>query len=307
MGYFYGPVYSRRLGFSLGADIIQKNICSFDCLYCQLGKTIKKTNHRFSKVDQGKLIEELRQRLSEKPKIDFITISGSGEPTLCGDIGKVIKLIKKVSKRPVCVITNSSLLNKKSVRNQLLSADLIIPSLDAPSADIFRKINRPHTGISFNEIIQGLIKLRQEFKGKIWLEVMLLKGVNDKKSDFINFKNIIDSIAPDKIHLNTPVRPTPCVRKNLMPSPDKILLFKSILGQRAMSIISRKIIKNVDKAISDKAIIDSLKRRPQTIVDLAVSLQIRTSNLKKRMQKLLLDGKIQANVQNRKKYFLVRK
>lgn len=238
MSYFYGPVYSRRLGFSLGVDLFPEKTCSFDCVYCQLGPGKKKLIRRVSGVNIPELKQELKAIVSKKPRIDFITISGSGEPTLHKNLDKIIKAIKAVSrgKYPLCVITNSSLLYRNKVREELKPADVIIPSLDAITLKTFRNINKPHVGINPKKLLGGLIKLRREFKGKIWLEVMLVKGVNDSLSEAKKFREIIKRINPDKLQLNLPVRPS--ARGAKLPSPKRLKQIGKIIGSKVEVVSS---------------------------------------------------------------------
>jgi wyosine [tRNA(Phe)-imidazoG37] synthetase (radical SAM superfamily) len=211
MKYIYGPVHSRRLGLSLGLSLTPHKVCDFDCVYCQLGKTDQRSLERkeYFKIDD--ILSEVYSWLNNNPEqakeLGFITISGSGEPTLNSGIGMLIESIKKImSAVPLAVITNSSLLGDPLVRQQILGADLIVPSLDAVTEEAFQKIDRPCSGIKLDEIIEGLVSLRKEFKGNIWLEVMLVKGVNDNLAHTRRLKEVIERINPDKIQLNSPVR-----------------------------------------------------------------------------------------------------
>ena len=212
MRYIYGPVKSRRLGLSLGISLAPYKICDFDCIYCQLGKTCEFTRDRREFVKAQDVISELKFWLennqSEAKGLNYITISGTGEPTLNSGIAQVISAIKRSCGHPVAVITNASLMYMKEVRYSLLSADLIIPSLDAATQEAFDKIDRPYPGIKIEEIIDGLASFRKEFRGKIWLEVMLVAGVNDDSKHINRLKEAIDRIRPDKIQLNSPVRST---------------------------------------------------------------------------------------------------
>lgn len=235
MKYIYGPVKSRRLGLSLGMSIIPRKVCNFDCVYCQLGKTTNKTDERKEYVKVEDVIAELKEFLlghkDESSNLNYITLSGSGEPTLNIKIGELILEIKKISTLPIAVITNSSLLIDEKVRKALLNADLILPSLDAAVHDIFEKINQPLQNFKIEDIIEGLIRLRKEFRGKIWLEVMLVRGINDSLGHIKKLKEALTRINPDKIQLNSPVRTTtqdwvrPLERKAL----EKI---KEILGDK---------------------------------------------------------------------------
>lgn len=212
MKYVFGPLKSRRLGNSLGVNLTPHKICSFDCVYCQLGKTTLKTRERKEYVSLKDILGELKVWLEnnsrELTKINYVTLSGSGEPTLNDKIGQLILEIKKLTSLPVAVLTNSSLLKSAVVRGEILAADLIVPSLDAVEKKVFLKIDRPQENIEIQEIIEGLIALRREFIGKIWLEVMLVRGINDDIRYIKKLKKITDLINPDKIQLNSPVRTT---------------------------------------------------------------------------------------------------
>ena len=174
MSYVFGPVPSRRLGRSLGVDLVPFKTCSYDCIYCQLGRTSCKTVERKQWVPLDDVLAELKEKLSTRP--DYITLSGSGEPTLFWRTGELIDRIKAMTDVPVAVLTNGSLLWCKDVRDQLTNADLVIPSLDAGDQSMFRAVNRPHEDISFERMLDGLIAFRKAFGGQYWLEIMLLAG-----------------------------------------------------------------------------------------------------------------------------------
>lgn len=234
MKYIYGPVSSRRLGFSLGVSLTPYKICSFDCVYCQLGKTTCLTGERREYLPIGEILEELKtwflQNPEEGKKLDYLTFSGAGEPTLNTRIGELILEIKKIITVPVCVITNSSLLADPGVRKSLELADLIVPSLDAVTVSVFEKIDRPNPELKIEAIIQGVIDLRREFKGKIWLEVMLVSGFNDDLRHIKKLKEAIDKINPDKIQLNSPVR-TAASENLFAVEAGKLKKIQKILGE----------------------------------------------------------------------------
>lgn len=235
MKYIYGPVKSRRLGLSLGLTLTPYKICNFDCIYCQLGRSKELICERKEYIAPDEVLNELRLWLEshndEAKNLNYITISGSGEPTLNSKIGDFIAGIKKAAFVPVAVITNSSLLNDSRVRLDILGADLIVPSLDAVTPNVFNKINRPHPDIKIDEIIAGIGALRKEFRGKIWLEVMLARGVNDDLRHIKRLKEASDGINPDKIQLNSPVRLTaePDV---LAPDKNKLEKIRELLGEK---------------------------------------------------------------------------
>jgi len=239
MRYIYGPVKSRRLGLSLGLTLTPYKICNFDCLYCQLGKTNYLTEERKEYIKIEEVLNELKSwfnnNIQEAKNLNYITISGSGEPTLNTKIGELITEIKKITAIPVAVITNASLLSNREVRASLLGCDLILPSLDTVLPEIFAQINRPYRRIKIDEIINGLISFKNEFRGKIWLEVMLVRGVNDDLSQIKKLKEAIDKINPDKIQLNSPVRTT--AQENVLPVEHKKLeKIKELLGDRCQII-----------------------------------------------------------------------
>ncbi len=235
MRYIYGPVRSRRLGLSLGITLTPHKVCNFDCVYCQLGKTTIKANQRSSYLDIREILAELQgffKTLDSKTSpIDYISLSGFGEPMLNVDIARVISEVKKLTSVPLVLITNASLFSDAKVRHDVLGVDIIVPSLDAVTEDVFEVIDRPVTGMKIENIVSGLIALRDEFKGKIYLEIMLLKGMNDGIGYAYKFKEAIDKIKPDKIQLNTPVRSTTEIWVK-PPDKERLNQIKDILGPK---------------------------------------------------------------------------
>lgn len=237
--YVYGPVTSRRLKRSLGIDIVPFKKCSFNCIYCQLGKSARTTIARSSFYPIEDILEEVSQAIKKHRNIDYLTFSGSGEPTLNKDIGFLIKSIKEITDIPVAVLTNTSLLNIKSVRDQLRSADVVAPSLDAADPKTYKRINRPYEGLELRKILSGLITFSREFKGQLWLEIMLIKGINDSIESLRGFKKLIKKIKPARVHLNTVVRlPAETYARPL--SLAEMQLAKRIIGQKAEIISVRK-------------------------------------------------------------------
>ncbi|MEI6631588.1 MAG: radical SAM protein [bacterium] len=232
MKYIYGPVQSRRLGLSLGISLTPYKICSFDCVYCQAGSTTQLVSARKEYVTLDEVTDELKSWFANnKLQLDYITISGFGEPTLNNRISELIAQIKKITVTPVAVITNSSLLNDPAVRQGIKDADLIVPSLDAVVPKVFQEIDRPVVGINIEELIQGLVDLRREFSGKIWLEVMLVRGINDDLRYIKKLKEAIERINPDLIQLNSPVRIT--AQANILTvDKNKLKKIKKILGDK---------------------------------------------------------------------------
>ena len=202
MGYLFGPVLSRRLGLSMGVDLLKFKTCNLDCVYCELGRTACLTACRDRFVPREKVLKEIELRRDEP--FDYLTFAGSGEPTLSQDLGEVVARAKKIVDSPVAVITNSTLLSSPSVRKEVAAADVVLPSLDAASQEAFSAINRPARGLLAEDMIQGLKDFRREFSGKIWLEVMLVRGINDHEAEMI--AKAAEATEPDRIQLNTVVR-----------------------------------------------------------------------------------------------------
>jgi len=236
MKYIYGPVKSRRLGLSLGLSLTPYKVCNLDCVYCQLGKTKELTSQRGEYVKADDILGEFKSWLQQNPdsakELNFVTISGQGEPTLNINLGYLIAQIRKLINARIAVITNSTLLNDPRLRLELLGADLIVPSLDSVRPEVFARIDRPHKGVRLESIIEGLTALRKEFRGQIWLEIMLVAGINDTLPQLKEFKDIVERIKPDKIQLNSPVRST--TECNVLPVERKKLeKFREVLGDRA--------------------------------------------------------------------------
>ncbi len=272
--YLYGPVPSRRLGLSLGVDIVPFKVCTLDCIYCQLGKTSKKTLQRREYVPTKAVLTELSHRLAEGLEADFITISGSGEPTLNSQLGEIVAGIKNLTEIPVAILTNGTLLYSQDVRADCAKADVVLPSLDAGDEPTFRKINRPHADISIEKLISGLSSFRDEFAGRIWLEVFLVEAVNTDAAAIAKISEAIKQIRPDKIHLNTAVRPTAEQTVKRVDSK-KLNAIAAQLGQRC-EVVADFTPQRCAEHIVNKAqdVLSVLKRRPCSLTDVCSGLGI---------------------------------
>jgi len=299
----YGPVPSRRLGFSLGTDIIPLKTCTLDCIYCQLGPTPKKTTHRKEYFSPSDIVSQIKKKLSSGQRIDYITFSGSGEPTLNKALGKIIREIKKTTSIPVAILTNSTLLSLKSTRDALMDADLVVPSLDAATQEIFIKVNRPCSSLNIEEIIQGLRKFSKEFKGSIWLEIMLVKGVNDSPSHIRKLKEAIAKIKPEKVQLNTVIRPP--AEKNARPLSLKDLeKIKSILGENCEIIVESYREAQISTPENlEGAILSLIQRRPVTLAEISASLGKGKNEIIRSLDSLLAEGKIKSVTHKGLRYF----
>lgn len=295
--HLFGPVPSRRLGLSLGIDPIPYKTCTFDCVYCECGTTTDLTKKRKEYIPVDEILSELESFLSTNPTLDYITFSGSGEPTLNRGVGKIISFLKdNYPQYSVAMLTNSSLLSDPNVRNELLQADVIMPSLDAVSEDVFQKINRPALGINIDDIIAGLIAFRKEFNGKIWLEIFIIPNINDSDEEIEKFHQILRKIKPDLVQLNALDRPG--TENWVMPaSADVLQKLKETFADLPVVMISnyqkREKVKSYDLSIED-AILSTISRRPCTAEDLSEILDIHIAELNKYIDTLHEKGKIEA-------------
>jgi wyosine [tRNA(Phe)-imidazoG37] synthetase (radical SAM superfamily) len=300
--YIFGPVPSRRLGMSLGVDLVPHKICSLDCVYCECGSTTKLTTNRKEYILYDNITKELTHYFANNPDPDYITFSGSGEPTLNSRIGDVLAFIKeKKPNVPTAVITNGTLLSEKQVRSELLDADIVLPSLDAAIDLSFQKINRPCHNLDINEYIEGLYNFRNEFKGKIWLEVLIIPDYNDMKENLISLKKAILKIRPDLVQLNALDRPgiVDDIRTATQSELKKIVDFWKLDNVEIIAAaINRKSILSYRKDI-ETAILETIFRRPCTVNDLAQIIGSNTKEVNKYLDVLEAEGRVEVNRQKR--------
>jgi len=269
--HIFGPVPSRRLGLSLGVDLIPHKVCSFDCIYCECGRTTRCTIHREDFFPGDEVLRELFRALDEVDALDYITFSGSGEPTLCRGLETLVDAIKsEFPSRRIALLTNSSLLHIPEVRASLKKIDVVLPSLDAATNDAFQSINRPHPGLGVDMIIDGLARLRRELRNQIWLEILFVRGMNDSPAELRALRRAVSKINPDRVQLNTIDRP-PASRNALPVSPDEMEVIRDALDLPGTEIIAafsghRPSVQILDE-IPD-TILEALKRRPLTLEDL---------------------------------------
>ena len=272
--YFYGPVPSRRLGRSYGVDIVPFKVCTLDCVYCQLGKTTDRTIERKDYGPIEPILAELRETLAEGLEADFITIAGSGEPTLNSRLGELIDGIKKITDIPVAILTNGTLLYKEDVRADCAKADVVLPSLDAGDEQTFQKVNRPHRDISIENLISGLCAFRDEFAGRIWLEVFFVEGLNTEAEQIAKIRDAIELIRPDKVQLNTAVRPTAEADIKRLDA-EKLQAIAARLGPKC-EVVADFSLSHHGRGLENKAedVLSILKRRPCSLNDICSGLGI---------------------------------
>jgi len=304
----YGPVPSRRLGISLGVDIIPYKNCSYDCIYCQLGKTTNQTIQRKSLVSVDSVIKEIKQVIDQNSDIDYITFSGSGEPTLNSDIGEMIRKVKSFTQIPVAVLTNGSLLRQKEVREDLSSADLVVPSVDAVSEEVFDKVNRPVKGLQVTKVLEGIRDFCENFKRKIYLEIMLVKDINDSEEEIKKINQFVRELNVDKIQLNTVIRPAgdPSVKPLDKQELLKIkALFDPKLPVEIVADFDRMTSKAYHKDL-EEAITELLRRRPTRKDEMSVALGVHPNEIVKHLQVLEERKKIKRlRVENESEIYFV--
>lgn len=294
MKYLFGPVRSRRLGVSLGVDLVVHKVCSLNCVYCECGATTDLTTQRREYVPVAEVLRELREFLDGEPSLDFITFSGSGEPTLNSGIGEVISFIKDNYRYPVAVLTNGTLLYDEKVRKDLLRADRVVPSLDALDPAIFRKMLRPADGISSEKLVEGLVRFRDEYKGQLYVEIFIIPRLNDTEDERRRMKEALDRIRPDMIQLNMLDRPgtEDWVERAREDSLEQIMADFSPLP---VEVVGKTGAIPDDRASAGtESILSTVARRPSTLEDLAHLTGLRRVELGKLLRELEQEGRIEA-------------
>ncbi|MFH2107103.1 MAG: radical SAM protein [Chrysiogenia bacterium] len=305
--HIFGPVPSRRLGISLGVDIIPYKTCSLDCLYCECGRTTLLTSERQSFFPPQLVLDELNLVLPAIPHLDYITFSGSGEPTLNSDLGWLITAIKKISAVPLAVLTNGTLLFREDVRRDLLAADVVLPSLDAATTGSFARINQPCPGLDVERIIAGLEIFRSEYPGKLWLEIFIVKGVNDQDEEIAALGRALRRIAPDKVQLNTLDRPP---AYSGIESVDFIILenIRDQWSDLPVEIIKRTHRREEIRTYSsnlENSLLNTIRRRPLTIDDMQALTAKGANELRRYLDILERERKIKPVIMGERIFYTV--
>ena len=306
--YLFGPVPSRRLGISLGVDLVPMKTCTLNCIYCECGESTNLTLERKEYVPFTTVKKELSLYFENNPVPDYITFSGSGEPTLNSRIGDVLNFIKNyIHDIPVALLTNGTLFSQKQVREDIKAATVIIPSLDAATEKVFRKINRPSPHLKVDKIIEGLIQLRKEYRGKLWLEIFIVPGMNDTEQELTALKQAIDKIEPDQIQLNTLDRPgpVPTLRAATRQELEHVIDFWQIEKAAIIADVPEHKESFPYRKDTASAILGTIARRPCTLKDLSDILGLPTGEVKKYIDSLQTDKKIKVVKQKRGLFYFI--
>lgn len=313
MKYLFGPVNSRRLGLSLGIDLLPPKICNFNCIYCEVGPTTDLTCERREYVPTGDIlaeIDELLARPAAVAELDVFTITAMGEPTLHSGLGTIIRHLKAHTDKPVAVLTNGALLYLAEVRAELQAADIVIPSLDSARLESYRRINRPADCARLPEIIDGLCVFSREFDGQFWLEILLASGINDAAEDIEALKAAIMKIRPARVQLNTVARP-PLESFARPVSQAKMEAIAAELGKGFDGVVeilvdfARRARENFHPIV-EAEIIDMLKRRPCTAADVSQALQLESEAAARAMARLEQSGRLHTTVHAGKTYYQIK-
>lgn len=298
----FGPVPSRRLGLSLGIDLIPPKTCSYNCLYCELGPTTRRTLTEAASLSADEVVQEAAIRLSQS-RPDVLTLAGSGEPTLYADLGVVIERLKTMTDIPVALLTNGSLFFREAVRRRVMKADMILPTLTSAFEETFRRIHRPHPDLTLDLVLSGLRALREEYRGSLWLEVVFLRGLNDSEQELLGLRRVIQSLAPDKVQLNTVVRP-PSDSRAVPLDTQALEEIKNFLGERAEILLDFPFEGKGHRGGSPETeLVKMLRRRPMRPVDAAEVLGLTLEEARDLLDNLCRQGTVRELRQSGQTYY----
>ncbi|MEW6518516.1 MAG: radical SAM protein [Thermodesulfobacteriota bacterium] len=306
MKYLFGPVNSRRLGLSLGIDLLPAKICNFSCVYCEVGPNSIFTCERREYTPTREITAEIDSFLAaagQAKPIDVFTITASGEPTLHSGLGEIISHLKAKTARPVAVLTNGSLLYRDDVRQELALADIVIPSLDAAREESFRKINRPAQGVNLQEIIKGLTLFARDFKGELWLEILFCKGINDSSEDIDALRQALLAIKPARIQLNTVARPPLEDFAKPLSEAELAEIRQQLPGTVEIIADFRKRKRAPAGSARKTELLEMLRRRPCTETDICEALNLDSNSTARLLQELTASGEIAHSAHMGKIYY----
>jgi len=301
--HIFGPVPSRRLGFSLGVDLVAPKTCTMDCIYCELGPTTDKTVCRSCPVDVDEVLRELEGVLREHPRVDYVTLSGSGEPTLNSRMDDVIRGIRRITSAPVAVLTNASLMTDPGVCAALDLADVVLPSLDAVSPRAFERVNRPHPSLDPAAIAAAIAEFSRASGAEVWLESVFVSGVNDDDCEVGLLRAAIETIAPERVHVNTVVRP-PAVPGTRPVAPEALAAIARKLGPLAEVIATPTASpqRQMNRDTED-VIVAMAARRPITVDDVATALGMSHADAGRTVAQLVEKGVLTLARHDEKLYY----
>ncbi len=286
ISYTYGPVPSRRLGLSLGVDIVPAKVCTLDCIYCQVGRTTRSSIIRQDFIDIDAVLAELAAKLKAGLKADCITIGGSGEPTLNSRLGELIDGIRRLTDIRVAILTNGTLLYRADVRAECAKADVVCPTLDAADAVVFEAVHRPTRGITIEKLVSGLEQFRREYAGQIWLEVFLVAGMNTDAEQIEKLKGLIQRIRPDKVHLNTAVRPPAEPDVRAVPAATLDAIARQIGGNCEVIGAPPAAVSEEHRQRAEADVVSVLRRRPCSVEDICTGLAMDRNEVLKHLTHL---------------------
>jgi len=299
----FGPVASRRLGRSLGVDPVPFKTCSFNCIYCECGVTTNLTRVRAEYIPVDEIIEDIRDALAHGPSPDYVTFAGSGEPTLHSRLGEMISGIRRITDARIAILTNGSLFYDADVRRDCALADLVIPSIDVGTQEHFAQINRPAAGITLKGLVAGIEQFASEYKGELWLEVFFVAGMNTGEDEIARIVEFARRIHPDKIQLNTAVRPTAEI--NAPPvADDQLAKYAELFDPPAEVIASVKIDTDAEFLGGETQVYELIQRRPCTLEDIAKGLGIRPVEAEKALRSLGARGLLETVQRDGHEFFL---
>lgn len=290
----------------MGINIVPYKVCSYDCVYCEVGKTTKLTVKRESFFSPEEIFQEFCDYIDKVGRLDYVTFSGSGESTLNKDIGFLIDRVKDETDKPIAILTNGSLLWMDEVKHDLKNADLIIPSLDAVSENIFKMVNRPHPSLNINKVIEGIKDFTQSFKGRVWVEILFVRGMNDTEDEIRRLAEAINVINPFRVQLGTVIRPG--IEDYALPvSSSKLDGIKKEMVKLCHSPV--EAIKEFDKSNVDflvnldKAVLKMIAIRPCTMEDLTRAFDVDEQTMRTTLEKLKEERNIEQGLFSGKVFF----
>ena len=300
--YLFGPVPSRRFGRSLGVDLLTPKTCTYDCPFCEVGRTTRQTMERRSYAPVEAIIGELQSWANSEGKADYITVAGSGEPTLHSGFGDVLDAIRRLKRAPSALLTNGSMLYLPEVRAAAARADVVKASLSAWDEQSFIAINRPHSELTFQMLIDGLQQFRREFKGQFWLEVVIIAGLNDSNDGVRRISAWCDRIHPDRVHLNTVVRP-PAYSSVAAVSENRLKELSCLFRPPAELIASFAHGACRAGSVGEAEIVAMVARRPCTLQDVAATFAMEENAVKTILDGLQQRGILQTEPRGNNLYY----